>query len=208
MPFLNFVPVWNQGISFGMLADGGQVVRAGLTLFAFAVVGWFFWQANRLDHVQQIAAGLISGGAIGNAIDRLRFGKVVDFIDVHVQTWHWPAFNVADAAITVEQPCGHTDFLWAGERSGMKSSETNQKPIRRVLQFTMLVVIASGIAACSDFQRAIGSKKSSPDEFEVVVRPPLSLPPGFANTPDDIREKETATGFSDPCRQVTWVGKC
>ena len=72
----------------------------------------------------------------------------------------------------------------------MKSSETNQKPIRRVLQFTMLVVIASGIAACSDFQRAIGSKKSSPDEFEVVVRPPLSLPPGFANTPDDIREEE------------------
>ena len=72
----------------------------------------------------------------------------------------------------------------------MKSSETNQKPIRRVPQFTMLVVIASGIAACSDFQRAIGSKKSSPDEFEVVVRPPLSLPPGFANTPDDIREEE------------------
>ena len=72
----------------------------------------------------------------------------------------------------------------------MKSSETNQKPIRRVLRFTMLAVIASGIAACSDFQRAIGSKKSSPDEFEVVVRPPLSLPPGFANTPDDIREEE------------------
>ena len=101
MPFLNFVPIWNPGISFGMLADGGQVVRAGLTLLAFAVVGWFFWQASRLDHVQQIAAGLISGGAIGNAIDRLRFGKVVDFIDVYVQTWHWPAFNVADAAITV-----------------------------------------------------------------------------------------------------------
>ena len=101
MPFLNFVPVWNPGISFGMLADGGQAVRGGLTLLAFAVVGWFFWQASRLDHVQQIAAGLISGGAIGNAIDRLRFGKVVDFIDVYVQTWHWPAFNVADAAITV-----------------------------------------------------------------------------------------------------------
>ncbi len=100
MPFFNFVPVWNPGISFGMLADGGQVARAGLTLLAFAVVGWFFWQASRLDHVQQIAAGLISGGAIGNAIDRLRFGKVVDFIDVYVQTWHWPAFNVADAAIT------------------------------------------------------------------------------------------------------------
>ena len=72
----------------------------------------------------------------------------------------------------------------------MKSSETNQTPMSRVSQLIMLAVIASGIAACSDFQRAIGSTKSSPDEFEVVVRPPLSLPPGFANTPDDIREEE------------------
>ena len=100
-PFLNFVPVWNPGISFGMFADGGEVFRVCLTVLAFAVVGWFFVHASSLSHKQQIAAGLVSGGAIGNAIDRLRFGKVVDFIDVYVQTWHWPAFNVADAAITV-----------------------------------------------------------------------------------------------------------
>ena len=55
----------------------------------------------------------------------------------------------------------------------MMSSETNQTPMWRVLQLIMLAVITSGIAACSDFQRAIGSTKSSPDEFEVVVRPPL-----------------------------------
>ncbi len=101
MPFLNFVPVWNPGISFGMLADSGVVVRSGLTLLAFAVVGWFLFQATRLDYTQQIAAGLISGGAIGNALDRLRFGKVVDFIDVYVQSWHWPAFNIADGTISV-----------------------------------------------------------------------------------------------------------
>ena len=119
VPFLNFVPAWNPGISFGMLADGGQFVRSLLTMLAFAVVGWFFWQASRLDHLQQAAAGLISGGAIGNAIDRLRFGKVVDFIDVYVQTWHWPAFNIADAAITVGAA------LWAysiifGQETGQK----------------------------------------------------------------------------------------
>ena len=51
--------------------------------------------------LERLGAGLIAGGAIGNAVDRLRFGKVVDFIDVYVQTWHWPAFNIADAAITV-----------------------------------------------------------------------------------------------------------
>ena len=85
----------------------------------------------------------------------------------------------------------------------MKFSETNQKPLRLVLQFTMLAFIASGTAACSDFQRAIGTKKSSPDEFEVVVRPLLSLPPGFANTPDDIREE----GQTDAQDALTLAGK-
>ena len=117
MPFLNFVPVWNPGISFGILADGGAPVRAGLTLLAFAVVCWFFSQASRLEHIQQIAAGLISGGAIGNAIDRLRFGKVVDFIDVYVQTWHWPAFNVADASITLGA-CLWVYSIFFGQEAG------------------------------------------------------------------------------------------
>lgn len=72
----------------------------------------------------------------------------------------------------------------------MKFRQQNQKLFQSVLQFTMLAFITSGIAACSDFQRAIGTKKSSPDAFEVVVRPPLSLPPGFSNSPDDIRHEE------------------
>jgi len=55
----------------------------------------------RLHRVQWLAAAFIAGGAIGNAIDRLRFGKVVDFIDLHYAGLHWPAFNLADAAITI-----------------------------------------------------------------------------------------------------------
>jgi len=106
-PFLNFVPVWNPGMSFGMLADGGAIVRYGLTLLAVLVAGWLLWQHAVLSKAQIIAGGLIAGGAIGNAIDRLRFGKVVDFIDVYVQGWHWPAFNIADAGITVGA------LLWA-----------------------------------------------------------------------------------------------
>ena len=98
---LNIVPVWNSGMSFGMLADGGLIVRIGLTVLAFAVSGWFFWMLPRLERLQRLAGAAIAGGAIGNAIDRLRFGRVVDFIDFHVGAWHWPAFNVADAAITI-----------------------------------------------------------------------------------------------------------
>ena len=101
LPFLNFVPVWNPGISFGMLADAGWAMPVLLSALAFAVAGWMVWKAPSFLRGERLGAGLIAGGAVGNAIDRLRFGKVVDFIDVYVQTWHWPAFNIADAGITI-----------------------------------------------------------------------------------------------------------
>ena len=101
LPFLNFVPVWNPGISFGMLADAGWAMTVLLSALAFAVAGWMVWKAPSFLRGERLGAGLIAGGAFGNAIDRLRFGKVVDFIDVYVQTWHWPAFNIADAGITI-----------------------------------------------------------------------------------------------------------
>ncbi len=106
LPFLNFTPVWNPGISFGMLADAGGAMPAILTAVAIAVAAWMVWKAPTFRRLERIGAGLIAGGALGNALDRIRFGKVVDFIDVYVQTWHWPAFNIADAAITVGA------FLW------------------------------------------------------------------------------------------------
>jgi signal peptidase II len=101
LPFLDFVPVWNPGISFGMLASGGIMVTVILTGLAFVVAAWLLWKAPGFRPMERLGAGLIAGGAVGNAIDRIRFGKVVDFIDVYVQTWHWPAFNIADAGITI-----------------------------------------------------------------------------------------------------------
>ena len=98
---LNLVPVWNSGMSFGLLSDGGLWVRIGLTALAFFVSGWLVWALPKLDRLQRFAGGTIAGGAIGNAIDRLRFGRVIDFIDFHIGAWHWPAFNVADSAITI-----------------------------------------------------------------------------------------------------------
>lgn len=116
---LNFVPVWNRGMSFGMLADGGILVPIGLTSLAVAVSAWLFWMAPGFSRTQRLAAPLIAGGAIGNAIDRLRFGKVVDFIDVHYAGWHWPAFNMADAAITIGA------VLWG--YSILREQETSRK---------------------------------------------------------------------------------
>ena len=101
LAILNLVPVWNRGMSFGMLADSGALVPIGLTGLAIAVSAWLFWMVPRLNRVQRLSAAFIAGGAIGNALDRLRFGKVVDFIDLHYAGVHWPAFNLADAAITI-----------------------------------------------------------------------------------------------------------
>ena len=101
LTILNLVPVWNRGMSFGMLAGGGVLVPIGLTALAVAVSAWLFWMVPRLYRVQRLAAACIAGGAIGNAIDRLRFGRVVDFIDLHYADMHWPAFNLADAGITL-----------------------------------------------------------------------------------------------------------
>ena len=101
LTILNLVPVWNRGMSFGMLSDAGALVPVGLTGLAVVVSAWLFWVVPRLNRVQRLAAAFIAGGAIGNAIDRLRFGRVVDFIDLHYADMHWPAFNLADAGITL-----------------------------------------------------------------------------------------------------------
>ena len=100
-PFLNFTPVWNSGISFGMLADFPQVTGYAIPAFAVLVVIWLYFQLDQLTGIRRLGAGLIAGGALGNVIDRLRFDKVVDFIDVHLLGYHWPAFNIADSAIFI-----------------------------------------------------------------------------------------------------------
>jgi signal peptidase II len=84
-----------------MLADFPQVTGYAIPAFAVLVVIWLYFQLDQLSGIQRLGAGLIAGGALGNVIDRLRFDKVVDFIDVHLLGYHWPAFNIADSAIFI-----------------------------------------------------------------------------------------------------------
>ena len=97
--------VMNPGLAFGMLGTvpiGWRWVVALLSIAALAVLATL---ARRLlpegGVVAAVAVGMIFGGAVGNLIDRARFGAVVDFLDVYWRGWHWPAFNVADSAISV-----------------------------------------------------------------------------------------------------------
>jgi signal peptidase II len=101
--FFNFVLVWNRGVSFGMFngGEGGVNAIAFSVLAAVIVIGLLVWLRRATQPLIVAGIGLVIGGAIGNVIDRLRFGAVVDFLDFHLAGWHWPAFNVADAAICV-----------------------------------------------------------------------------------------------------------
>jgi signal peptidase II len=101
--FFNLVLVWNRGISFGLLGNWADWQSWVLAAFGTVVAGGLLVWLHRAVHglLPSLGIGLIVGGALGNVIDRLRFGAVVDFLDFHVGGWHWPAFNVADSAITV-----------------------------------------------------------------------------------------------------------
>ena len=97
----NFVLVYNPGAAFSFLADAGGWQKFFFTALAFAVSGWLGWQMLRggQSRMMNLANALIIGGALGNVIDRLIHGHVIDFIQVYYQHYYWPAFNLADSAI-------------------------------------------------------------------------------------------------------------
>lgn len=114
-PFFNLVLVWNRGVSFGILNQGSAWVPWLLSALVAAIcVGLFIWLRRAEGRWLAAALGLILGGAIGNLVDRLRFGAVLDFLDVHAAGYHWPAFNMADSAITVGVGILLVDALIAG----------------------------------------------------------------------------------------------
>ena len=105
----SFTYIRNPGAAFGLLAGSSNAFRTvffGVTsLFALALLGTILVRLPERDWIGQVSIAGILGGAIGNLIDRLRFGEVIDFLDVYVESYHWPAFNVADSAISVGVVC-------------------------------------------------------------------------------------------------------
>ena len=103
--FFNFVHVRNRGMAFGIMnrpgADWGFTLLLCVTLGAVALLLFWFYRLKSEDKGMAIPLSLILGGAIGNLLDRMRLGEVIDFLDFYIGPYHWPAFNVADSAITV-----------------------------------------------------------------------------------------------------------
>ena len=110
LPFFNLVLVCNQGVSFGLFSTDwayAPFILAAMAIAIAAVVWWVFVRGAS-HFTAGLAGGLVIGGAFGNALDRVLYGAVVDFLDFHVAGYHWPAFNIADCAIVV----GAAVFVW------------------------------------------------------------------------------------------------
>jgi signal peptidase II len=103
--FFNLTHIYNPGGAFGFLSGSSSVLRHGFFLVAsIAAMGLILLLYAKTPPGQgwlEVGLSLILGGAIGNVVDRIRIGKVIDFLDVYIKDLHWPAFNVADSAITV-----------------------------------------------------------------------------------------------------------
>lgn len=121
-PFFNIVMAWNRGVSFGIFNTDSPYNAIVLSLLSLAIVGGLLvWMRRTRDRMLLVGLGLIIGGAIGNVVDRVRFGAVADFVDMHVAGYHWPAFNVADSAITVGAALLVADALF-GQRNSHKNT--------------------------------------------------------------------------------------
>ena len=118
--FFNIVRAHNTGAAFSFLADAGGWQRWLFTGSALATAVFILWQlrAHPGQKLFCFALSSILGGAIGNVVDRLQHGYVVDFLDFHLRGWHFPAFNVADCAITVGAACLILDELLRVRRTG------------------------------------------------------------------------------------------
>ena len=101
---LRLILVHNHGAAFGFLASAGGWQRGlfiSVAVVVMAYLAWRLWVARPEESVVNTGFAMILGGAAGNLIDRVQHGYVIDFIDIHFKAWHWPAFNVADSAITI-----------------------------------------------------------------------------------------------------------
>lgn len=98
----NLVMAWNTGVSFSMFSNSGMYMPYILLIVALIITVIFTkWLWNAQSHLHGISYALIIGGALGNILDRARFGAVIDFLDFHVFGYHWPAFNIADMSVVI-----------------------------------------------------------------------------------------------------------
>ena len=123
LPFMNWLLLFNPGAAFSFLAQSSGWQRWFFTVLGLAASAYIVWLLHKSlgDKMLCWALSLILGGALGNVLDRIMYGAVVDFIDLHYANWHWPAFNIADSAICI----GAALIIWGELRKSFgKTSQS------------------------------------------------------------------------------------
>ena len=120
LPFMNWLLLFNPGAAFSFLAQSSGWQRWFFTVLGLAASAYIVWLLHKSlsDKMLCWALSLILGGALGNVLDRIMYGAVVDFIDLHYGNWHWPAFNIADSAICI----GAALIIWGELRKSFGKS--------------------------------------------------------------------------------------
>lgn len=115
--FFNLVPVWNSGVSFGLFGDSdtSRWILVGLALAIVVVL--LIWLVRAGNGMVVFALTLVVGGALSNVVDRVVYGAVIDFVDIHAFGFHWPAFNVADSTIVLGTAMLLYDGLFGSPRA-------------------------------------------------------------------------------------------
>lgn len=104
LPNFNLTYVHNTGAAFSLLNDAGGWQRwlfAGLAIIMSGLIGVWMYRLKSHETLLGVALAMVLGGAVGNLVDRIAYGYVIDFFDVYYQSWHWPVFNIADSAIDI-----------------------------------------------------------------------------------------------------------
>lgn len=176
--YFNLVMAWNTGVSFSMFSsDGGYTYLILIAIALIIVLFFLYWMLRSNSHFQGLCYAVVIGGALGNVFDRARFGAVIDFLDFHLYGWHWPAFNVADMAV-VGGICvlifGSLAFDLRKKWKYRKKMKEKRKNMMRGLAF---LVIAGSVSGCGNIKNSLGLEKDAPDEFAVITRAPLEVPP-------------------------------
>ena len=129
LPVLDFILVWNHGISFGVGNTASIWSTVGFAVVAIVVAALLLvWMARTRKALLGLALGLVFGGAVGNLLDRFRFGAVVDFLYVHIGSFDWwPVFNVADSAISVGAVLLAINSLFGGDESPKRGHDLGKK---------------------------------------------------------------------------------
>ncbi len=130
-PIFDLQMVWNRGVSFGLLRANEDLARWGLVALSFVISGVFLWWLKGAERrLTAIALGLVIGGALGNVVDRIRFGAVADFLDFNGLGFFPWVFNVADAAITVGAVLLAVDMVFFAETEPGKGTTWRQLKAR------------------------------------------------------------------------------